>query len=216
MDQFSAERGTVTFHQVKGIVLSGETGTKVDVSLSGGGGHVGPNGGYVSAPQLRTASTDVQSLWIRTDEGRDDHFSLVGTTAAVTGGQHVVMVLGEASTSKTYWPVVLININSQRYHPLAGIESLARRIIKPSNDIGPWGFGFLSFFIGAFLMINFDRYSPWHGFGLVPMLFGPGICFAWWVASRFLSMSRFEATRDRLAAHVDVLGRTVLTIAAKR
>ena len=211
MENFTADQGTVTFHEVRGTVLSGATGTRTNVSLSGGGGHVGPNGGYVAAPQLHTSSTDVQSLWIRTDEGRDDHFSLVGTTAAVTEGQRVVMVLGKASTSPEYWPVVLVNNNSKRYHPLAGIQSLAAGLVAPANQLRPWFVGLLSFLIGAFFLAAFDGYSTLHQMGLYPMIFGPGLCFLWLLAVRLRWTADYKEICDQLATHVDTQGQAFLS-----
>ncbi len=73
MESFIHNGKVIKFWPVSGIVLSTEkhSETHVKISSSGGGGTVGPSGGYVSPPQISSESKSVthHEIWIKTDDG---------------------------------------------------------------------------------------------------------------------------------------------------
>ena len=80
--------------QVTGEVKHTDRAFETIVRSSGGGGSVGPNGGYVSAPRLDSTSVAHQNLFVRDDSGAEHSFAWSGWTLPVRSGNRVSVMWG--------------------------------------------------------------------------------------------------------------------------
>ncbi|RMC98548.1 hypothetical protein EAY64_09265 [Aquitalea palustris] len=106
MDSSSATRGVSGRVDVNGTsvtvlshtweVADRQTWSKTKVELSGGGGYVGPYGGYVNAPQLVTHVAEQQEIWLRDEHGKEIPLRLHNGGIAVRVGHRVTVAGIEA------------------------------------------------------------------------------------------------------------------------
>lgn len=101
----SAPNGTAWMIIIEGEVIHLDTKNWSDthVSSSGGGGYVGPKGGFVSAPSIHSTVTQRQQtkFWVREADGMECEFTLMDTDCgfSVVPGQKVRIAWG-ANISK--------------------------------------------------------------------------------------------------------------------
>ncbi len=106
MDSSSATRGvsgrvnvngtSVTVRSHTWEVADRQTWSKTKVELSGGGGYVGPYGGYANAPQLVTHVSEQQEIWLRDEHGKEIPLRLHNGGIAVRVGHRVTVAGIEA------------------------------------------------------------------------------------------------------------------------
>jgi len=89
---------------IKGEVIGQQKWSETEVHSSGGGGHIGPQGGHVSAPTITSTSKTKQEFWIREDDGRETSIELTDSAFTAREGQKVWITWGankkNISTSK--------------------------------------------------------------------------------------------------------------------
>ena len=78
----------------EGQVLHADRSFETHVSSSGGGGSVGPGGGYVAAPQLSSQTTDHQTIFVRAKDGTERSFEWRDWNLPVRPGSTVAVVWG--------------------------------------------------------------------------------------------------------------------------
>lgn len=83
---------SIRLESVTGEVLSTEKRFETHVSAHGGGGSVGPHGGYVAPPEIMSRSIEQHELWIRRDDGVEEAFALVDAKIPLRTGQRISMI----------------------------------------------------------------------------------------------------------------------------
>ena len=74
---------------VTGVVADDQHTSQTSFYSTGGGGYVGPQGGYVAAPVVRSETTTRQKFWITDDKGKDHELTLTDTQLPLRVGQRV-------------------------------------------------------------------------------------------------------------------------------
>src|SRR5260221_7698874 len=62
---------TIPVWTLNGVVADNRHSSSTRVFSSGGGGYIGPNGGYIDAAEIHSEVTIRQSVWITDDESKD-------------------------------------------------------------------------------------------------------------------------------------------------
>ena len=91
---FTASGGDAWLCRFAGEVLHADRVFETHVSSSGGGGSVGPNGGYVHAPQLNSETTDHQTVFVRAEDGTEQSFEWRNWNLPVRPGSKVAVIWG--------------------------------------------------------------------------------------------------------------------------
>lgn len=80
----SIKRETIT-----GTVLFSEKHYQTHIAGHGGGGSVGPSGGYVAPATITSQSVEKHEFWIRTEDGLERAFVFLGADISLRPGQSV-------------------------------------------------------------------------------------------------------------------------------
>lgn len=99
----TVKRGTAWLRRFEGVVLHGDLRHETEILSSGGGGHVGPSGGYVAAPRITSTTTERQTLFARDESGIESKFEWFDWTLPVRPGSRIAVVWG-ARTGKASGP----------------------------------------------------------------------------------------------------------------
>ncbi len=84
-----------------GEVVGQQKWSETEIHSSGGGGHIGPQGGSISAPTISSTSKTKQELWIREDDGRESSIELVDSEFNAREGQKVWIATGANQKSRS-------------------------------------------------------------------------------------------------------------------
>jgi len=132
MEDFTHRGKSVEFWQVTGEVLGSNkySETRVSVSSSGGGGHVGRHGGHVSAPTVHSTSSAVTNheFWIRTEDGLEKDIKLRGLDIPLRAGQKITLIsLGRKGVGNG-WYSILVNHNAGKHWFINSAEELNKKL----------------------------------------------------------------------------------------
>ncbi len=146
MDEFIYRGKTIKFTTLTGVVLDRNKYSETHVSLTGGGGYIGPNGGQINAPTMTSSTITNLEFWIRGDDGTETDIKLRGVDIPIRSGQLVTVVTAAKQGDKTSWYSTLINHNAKKYWHIRNAHEL--------NDVMKLEkFGFLSLVIAAILWL---------------------------------------------------------------
>ncbi|VTU42650.1 MULTISPECIES: hypothetical protein [unclassified Variovorax] len=139
--------------QVTGEVLHSERAFETLVSSRGGGGSVGPSGGYVAPPRITSESVEHQDLFVRDDAGVEHSFSWNSWSLPVRPGNRVSVMWGgpEGSSSGTYLFASNLDTGESREDP-KGFRSFVRRGGLVADVIWMKTIYVLTFLVTAFAM----------------------------------------------------------------
>lgn len=84
-----------------GEVIGQQKWSETEVHSSGGGGHVGPQGGSISTPTITSTSKTKQEFWIREDDGRESSIELTDSAFTAMEGQRIWLAVGGNKNSKS-------------------------------------------------------------------------------------------------------------------
>jgi len=143
------------FSTLTGIVISSQRHSETHVTSSGGGGYVGSNGGYVSAPTVSSYAIDCHDFWLKTTSGEEVSVQLRGMNIPLREGQKVVMLLVKKPKHSAKY-AALINKTTNKYFILANAKELTAwahlyEYVNPAEFIG--------MVIGAWLMLCIPAYG---------------------------------------------------------
>lgn len=116
---------------IRGTVAGAKKWTETHVSSSGGGGHVGPYGGHVSAPTVSSYVVERGEVWITNRHGKDVQIRL--NLPAIPGHEVAVLwgdVNGKESAKYLYWA----NYSSQKHNLLE--SNVENRLIDANVTFG--------------------------------------------------------------------------------
>ena len=91
-ETLDASCGTAWVCRFEGQVLHADRQFETHVGSSGGGGSVGPHGGFVAAPQVASHSTDHQTVFVRSNDGVEQSFNLQNWNLPVRPGSRLALV----------------------------------------------------------------------------------------------------------------------------
>ena len=89
-----ASGGQAWVRRFEGVVLHADRREEMQVTAVGGGGMVGPRGGYVAPPQVESTSVQHQTVFVRDDRGREESFELQDWNVPVRPGSRLAIVWG--------------------------------------------------------------------------------------------------------------------------
>lgn len=114
MQEFKHRGKTIEFKSLTGVVLESDKRSETKISASGGGGHIGPNGGSISNVSISSSTTTLHEFWIRTEDGSERDVQLKGVDIPLRAGQKITLIsAGKKGDTKT-WYATLINHNANK------------------------------------------------------------------------------------------------------
>lgn len=132
MEDFSHRGKKVEFWRITGEVLGSDkySETHVSVSSSGGGGYVGPNGGYVSAPTVNSSSSTVTNheFWIKTEDGLEKDIKLRGVDIPLRPGQKITLISAGRKGAGSGWYSILVNHSAGKHWFINSAEELNKHL----------------------------------------------------------------------------------------
>ncbi|MBM5575311.1 hypothetical protein [Deefgea sp. CFH1-16] len=91
----------ITLQTNRWEVLDQHKWDKTKVTVSGGGGYVGPYGGYVNAPQVHTRQIAQHEIWLRDSDGKEVPLHLASHNFPVRPG-HQLVLYGARTKKQSY------------------------------------------------------------------------------------------------------------------
>jgi len=114
----------VKFLSIMGTVTSIQTKQNTKVTSSGGGGFVGPHGGYVSAPQIKSETVTTLEVWIKDEETElEDSFTFIDGTVTVRPGHRVLLCWGIPSGKERGPFLFLVNFATGKIDKLTSSDA---------------------------------------------------------------------------------------------
>lgn len=211
MESFRHKGKTLNFRKLTGVVIGIRDRSESRLHSSGGGGYVGPHGGYVSAPTIRMETTARLEIWIRTDKGNEECAELPTTDIPLKEGQRITLVFYVGPENKNHVSI-LVNHNARRHWFVLNAESFAQAIaINPIRTI----LGCLAFRSSAVIGTLMSRLAIVHlaalALGYVifmktnsPLL-GWGVAGALWFFYIMKMRKEFSTIRQKIEAHLEHL-----------
>jgi len=165
----SKEQGWI--HGVRGVVTGAKNWTETHVSSSGGGGYVGSEGGYVSAPSVSSRIVEKGEVWIKTAGGKEVQ---IKRRLDANAGHEVAILWGNLEGVETgpylYWT----NYTSQM-HGL--FDPIDKKLLETPGEKRGARLTFWLGWVALFVLgcITTSRDSPFAGvvgfiFGWIPPL----------------------------------------------
>ena len=96
-----------------GTVMASQKHTQTRLYSEGGGGRVGPTGGYIKAPQVKSYTTTTHELFVRLADGHERAVSLPFDNLAVREGQVVTLFGVQRAGTNTQCYARLVNHDTQ-------------------------------------------------------------------------------------------------------
>ncbi|MDP1697059.1 MAG: hypothetical protein U0975_10610 [Erythrobacter sp.] len=131
-------RNVLRFNVVEGVIVGDKKWAETHVYSSGGGGYIGPQGGYVRPPTLNSNVSTNHEIWIK-ENGSEREFpiSLRNTDLKVREGHKVAVVI--ADTGQHRYFTQLVNRTTRQVFPLFG--NLQNFVIEAAklNRVGFFG-----------------------------------------------------------------------------
>ncbi len=124
----------VQVRALSGVVADDQRSADTRFYSVGGGGYVGPHGGSVAAPQIRSVTDKRQTIWITDDSGRDHSLALKNVSIPLRVGQRVTALYCHFESTNVERCELVVNHSSQLQYclareskPLIDFESRYRR-----------------------------------------------------------------------------------------
>lgn len=109
MTKFVFDATKVRLTHVSGTVISSKKHSETHITSSGGGGYVGPKGGYVAAPRVHSTVHRTHEMWLRTASGVEQQFRFVNLDVPLCESQQVTVLVAGTADGKQSRLVEVIN-----------------------------------------------------------------------------------------------------------
>lgn len=141
---------TLDFKISRGVVVGDKKWSDTHISSSGGGGYVGPQGGYVSLPSVKSSVKQRHEVWFKMD-GADQEFDLDlgGLDVPIREGHKVTFL--EAYVNEDRKLFFLINKATRQSHRL--LFKNQKRLGEEAAKLVPYGWFFNSLLSLGFAVI---------------------------------------------------------------
>lgn len=144
----------VTFEVFEGEIAGDKTWSETHVTSSGGGSsYIGPQGGYVNTPTIRSHNSTHQEIWVRQPNGHEFPLQLTNRNVLVRPGHRVAVIVGANQLERR--TLQLVNLTSRQ---LFDIDSYRDSFVRGAVGISRPSTG-----VWVFLSLLF---------GIVPAFFG--------------------------------------------
>lgn len=190
---------SVKLETITGTVLSSEKYSQTHIAGHGGGGSVGPNGGYVAPATITSQSVEKHECWIRTEDGRERAFVFLGADIPLRPGQSVSIICvateeGLASQNGKWLSVALVNHSAGTITRIFNNETVANTL-----ELTPPSFAMVFFFFG--LIVSGMANSKFFNSSLVSIA---GLCLsALGIYRGFKATAGHPDRRDAIGAVID-------------
>lgn len=101
-------------HHIEATVIHSKLYFNQNISSSGGGGYVGPNGGYVHPPTISSTITTIHELFLRLPDNSEMHIKFNKDFQTIVD-QKIYLISGWSSKKNGRW-IALYNLNTKRLH----------------------------------------------------------------------------------------------------
>lgn len=137
------------FDVIEGVIAGDKKWAETHVYSTGGGGYVGPQGGYVQLPTVQSNVSTRHEIWIK-EHGSEREFpiSLTDTNVKIREGHEVAIVV--ADTGQHRYFAQLVNRTSQQTFSLLGNF---RSFVLEAANFHPAGFFGAAFFALVLAMV---------------------------------------------------------------
>ena len=168
LESFNYKGKEIQFWEITGEVMSSSKHSETQVWSSGGGGSVGPQGGYVAAATVHSKAITNHEFWLLTADGKEKVIQLKDVDIPIREGQKITLIAAQEKDSETAYYSVLVNHNAEKYYIIQSAEKL--------NELFKIFTGFMSFkgFFIVFLISLLISFTSDHPFELFFWLFFPG------------------------------------------
>jgi len=120
----------VGFYRTTGTVLDHKRNSETYISGGGGGGYIGPRGGFISDSSVSSSVVNTDDFWIQTEDGKETSFSFVNKGISLRAGQRVTLVHAVPDNEDTGPYLFLINHNDGCTYPLVDSMAFFRAYVK--------------------------------------------------------------------------------------
>lgn len=203
MDNFLHRGTALQLHEVTGSVISSDVKTTSELSVSGGGGSVPREGGYIRPAKLHVANADVQELWLKLEDGTQKRYVMTNCTIPVLVGHRVQLVLGTTKGARKDILVGLWNLDAREYHALPGGKSLLWFVDSPEKTVSVWLIylaALIAFVIGVLLMVVAS--DTYHDAGFLIDAGSVGFSFVFFLWNRVVFAARMDQAFESLRMHI--------------
>ena len=107
---------TIPVWTLNGVVADNQHSSSTRVYSSGGGGYIGPNGGFIEASQIHSVETTRQSVWITDDESKDTEIWFRNRQVPLRVGQRVTARFVMPRGSDEWRLETFVNHSSQQVY----------------------------------------------------------------------------------------------------
>ncbi len=215
MQSFSYGGKTINFSAWTGIVSGSTKSSETRVWGSGGGGYVGPRGGYVSAPTIQSTIIRKHEFWLTDKDGKEWPFKIGGPDIPLRDGQKVTVIAGFPKGKDTGWNLLLHNYNANHYWFILSSDELVDYYRLASK----WGWQAFVAILIIFPVVSFGLYflsalqSNTHPTMLtycsIPLGMLCGFLFG------FVTRAQVKGERDKaaslLSSHIKSLAKDITT-----
>ncbi|HEX6706085.1 MAG TPA: hypothetical protein VF169_15090 [Albitalea sp.] len=104
---------------ITGTIADDRHSSSTRIHTRGGGGFVGPSGGFVDPPEVRSTTTTHQHIWITDSDGLEHAVSLQNLEVPLRGGQKVTLYATYPDSADNGRYEALFNHSTQRFYNLA-------------------------------------------------------------------------------------------------
>ena len=152
--------GNAWLCRFEGVVVHADRRFETHVSSSGGGGYIGPSGGYLAEPQIRSTTTDHQTIFLRGSDGSEQSFDLQDWDLAVRPGSRMVVVWGarDGRSNGPFMGVRNLDTGETRLTDIPRWQ-LGQGLLAGKMRV--WPSVLLAVLLGgAFMMVSFYAHGP--------------------------------------------------------
>lgn len=151
-----------------GVVADNQHSSSTRVYSSGGGGHIGPNGGYVEAAEIHSEVTTRQSVWITDYESKDTEVWFQNRQVSLRVGHRVTARFVQPQGGGEWRLETFVNHSSQQVHSWLA-EHPAPIDLMASDRGSPLA---MAFVVGGavgcwFAWAKLSQMSQWQSFAAV-------------------------------------------------
>lgn len=147
----------VRLTHISGTVINSQKHSETHITSSGGGGYVGPNGGYVPAPKVQSQVQTTHEFWLRTANGVEKQFQFSNLNVPLCLNQEVTVLIASKPDGKQSWVVELINHNAKTRTSLIRPNKLVTQL--DLDNVG-WHTTFKIFGLAAAAVASVMYWSP--------------------------------------------------------
>jgi hypothetical protein len=124
MKTFICNNKTIRFSGLSGQIIDSSKHSETHMSSSGGGGYIGPNGGVITAPTVRSNIVTQHEFWLRSADGKEHAIKFTNVDIPMRTGQYVSLISATNEKSGVSSYVTLINHSAETQSAIRNADQL--------------------------------------------------------------------------------------------